>query len=94
MSDQELPEPRLGEALSVIHAEGGMEAMALVADIVESNHRSLERSFESLHESEKAAHDRTKSRLDEALHGLAVIRSRINWLINPDILEPWDGHYG
>lgn len=65
------------QVLRTIGEEGGVEAVALIGALMDKNHRDLEATFESLYLGEKAAHDRTKEQLGEALDRLARIEDRI-----------------
>lgn len=73
------------EALLAVGDEGGPEAVALVATLMNQNARHLEATFESLFESEKAAHDRTKARLEKLQAHLEAIESRIYGLLAPPV---------
>lgn len=68
------------DALTAVGEEGGVEAVALVGALMDQNARHLESTFESLYESEKAAHEFTKDQLQYALERLDRIDERMHWL--------------
>jgi hypothetical protein len=79
------------DAYEQIGKEGGVEALSLVADIMESNAASTQRLMDSLYEGERAAHERTKERLDAAEAQLAAISHRLNALLyDPPGTNPLD----
>lgn len=79
-----------GDAIAAIAAEGASPAeLGLIVDLFESNARHLELGFQSLYESEKAAHERTKEQLGEALAQIRKARYRAAWLCgDADLFDP------
>lgn len=69
------------EVFRAIGDEGGPEALALVASIMESNARASDKLLASLYEGERTAHTQTKQRLHEAETQLAVIHKRFTAML-------------
>jgi hypothetical protein len=65
------------DAYAAIGEEGGPEALALVATVMEHNARERDSLMASLYEGEVEAHKKTKARLAFANKQLALIESRL-----------------
>lgn len=81
-----MSEVTAGDALAVI-AEVEPSALKMVGDIMEWNARATGDLFASLLEGERAAHEETRERLREANRRLAVIETRLLWVLGYDIEE-------
>lgn len=72
------------ETYAAIGEEGGTEALALVATIMEHNAAARERTWQQLYESEIEAHARTIEKLSRAEERLAQAQDRMARLFDFD----------
>jgi len=69
------------DAYEQIGKEGGVGALAMVADYLDRSAAQNDALMNSLYEGEKAAHERTKERLASVSAQLFAIEQRINRLL-------------